>query len=200
MRLADADARPERRAPDRRRSAGDDRDRPRRDARRRLRPCRSGEFTSQTEQITKRFAQERLFALAYSAFGALALVLACIGLFGLMSYNVSRRTNEIGVRMALGAQRPQVVGMVMRESMLLVGIGVAVGLAARAVGRPLRRSVLYGLPAHDPLTIVGAVAVDRSWSRRSPATCRRVAPPASIRWRRCASSRREAAARRERWL
>ncbi len=117
------------------------------------------EFTSQTEQITKRYAQERLFALAYSAFGALALALACIGLFGLMSYNVSRRTTEIGVRMALGAQRRMVVGMVIRESMLLVGIGAAVGLAGALWAGRYVEAVLYGLPAHDPATIVVAVAV-----------------------------------------
>ncbi len=116
-------------------------------------------FTSQTEQISQRFAQERLFATAYTAFGVLALVLACIGLFGVMSYNVARRTNEIGIRMALGAQQGAVVGMVMGESMLLVGIGVALGLiAARWAGRFVK-TVLYGLSANDPLTIAAAVAL-----------------------------------------
>jgi predicted permease len=117
------------------------------------------EFTSQTEQISKRFAQERLFALAYSAFGGLALALACIGLFGLMSYSVSRRTTEIGVRMALGAQRRMVVGMVVRESMWLVGIGVVLGLAAALWAGRFVEAVLYGLPPHDPATIATAVAL-----------------------------------------
>src|SRR4051812_435908 len=116
-------------------------------------------FTSQTEQISLRFAQERLFATAYTAFGALALVLACIGLFGLMSYNVARRTNEIGIRMALGAQRGAVVGMVMGESMLLVGIGVALGLIAALWAGRFVKTVLYGLSASDPLTIAAAVAL-----------------------------------------
>ncbi|HEX6972857.1 MAG TPA: ABC transporter permease [Vicinamibacterales bacterium] len=116
-------------------------------------------FTSQTEQISLRFAQERLFATAYTAFGALALVLASIGLFGLMSYNVARRTNEIGVRMALGAQRRAVVAMVMRESMLLVGIGVAIGLAVSIWAGRFVTAVLYGLSATDPSTIAGAVTL-----------------------------------------
>jgi predicted permease len=121
-------------------------------------------FTSQTEEISQRFAQERLFATAYTAFGALALVLACIGLFGLMSYNVARRTNEIGIRMALGAQRGTVLGMVMRESMLLVGLGVALGLATALWAGRFVKTVLYGISASDGLTISLSVALIASVS------------------------------------
>jgi predicted permease len=116
-------------------------------------------FTSQTEQISLRFAQERLFATAYTAFGALALILACIGLFGLMSYNVSRRTNEIGIRMALGAQRHMVVGMVMGESLLLVGIGIAIGLGSAVYAGKYVKTVLFGLSPTDTATIAAAVAL-----------------------------------------
>jgi len=87
----------------------------------------------------------------------LALLLACIGLFGLMSYSVSRRTNEIGIRMALGAQRAGVVGMVLRESMLMVAIGVVVGLAGAIAGGRLIQSVLFGLTPTDVWTISGAI-------------------------------------------
>jgi predicted permease len=114
-------------------------------------------ITTQTDNIEQRFAQERLFALAYSMFGALALVLACIGLFGLMSYNVSRRTNEIGIRMALGAQRGSVVGLVLRESMLIVAIGVVIGIAGTIAGGRFIHSVLYGLSTTDTSTMAGAI-------------------------------------------
>jgi predicted permease len=113
--------------------------------------------TTQSEQVDNRFAQERLFALAYSLFGGLALLLACIGLFGLMSYSVSRRTNEIGIRMALGAQRAGVVGMVLRESMLMVAIGVIVGLAGAIAGGRFVESVLFGLSTTDKWTIAAAI-------------------------------------------
>src|SRR5262249_56717573 len=74
--------------------------------------------------------QERFIAQLGSAFSLFALLLACIGLYGVMSYAVTRRTNEIGIRMALGAQGADVVRMVMRETMLLVAVGMAIGLGA----------------------------------------------------------------------
>jgi predicted permease len=116
-------------------------------------------MTTQTEQLEGRFAQERLFALAYSLFGGLALLLACIGLFGLMSYSVSRRTNEIGIRMALGAQRSGVVGMVLRESMVMVVIGVVIGVAASIAAGRLVATVLFGLSATDAWTMAGAIGL-----------------------------------------
>jgi predicted lysophospholipase L1 biosynthesis ABC-type transport system permease subunit len=117
------------------------------------------ELTSQSEQISQRFAQERLFARAYAAFGALAVLLACIGLFGLMTYNVARRTGEIGIRLALGAQRRTVIGMVMSESIRLVAIGIVLGLAAVLWAGRFVHTVVYGLSPSDPLTIGGAVAL-----------------------------------------
>ena len=117
-------------------------------------------LTTQADQIENRFKQEKLFATAYSLFGGLALLLACIGIFGLMSYNVARRTNEIGIRMALGAQRLTVIGMVLGESMWLVGIGIVLGLAASfAVTRMVKSvtSVLFGLAAGDIPTFAVAM-------------------------------------------
>jgi predicted permease len=119
----------------------------------------SGAITTQTEQIDGRMAQERLFALAYSMFGGLALVLACIGLFGLMSYSVSRRTNEIGVRIALGAQREGIVSMILRESMALVVVGVAIGLGVTLAAGKLVATVLFGLAPSDAWTMSAAVAL-----------------------------------------
>jgi ABC-type antimicrobial peptide transport system permease subunit len=97
--------------------------------------------------------QERLLAQLSSFFGLLALLLACVGLYGVMSYDVARRTHEIGIRMALGAQRRDVVGVVLRETMLLVVIGVITGLSAALATTRLITSLLYGLTPNDPLTI-----------------------------------------------
>ena len=97
------------------------------------------DVSTQIEQVERRFLQEKVFAQAYTLFGGLALLLASIGLFGLMSYSVARRTNEIGIRMALGAQRGDVLRLVMRESMLLVAVGVVAGLAIARRREPLRR-------------------------------------------------------------
>ena len=117
------------------------------------------EFTSQSDQIAQRFAQERLFARAYAAFGALAMLLACVGLFGLMSYDVARRTNEIGVRITLGAQPRTVIGMVMGESIRLVAIGSVLGLLAVLWAGRFVQTVVYGVSPRDPLTIGGALAL-----------------------------------------
>jgi len=113
--------------------------------------------TTQADQIEARVAQERLFALAYSLFGGLAMLLACIGLFGLMSYSVSRRTSEIGIRIALGAQRRGVVGMVLRESMIMVAVGIVLGLVAAVAASRLLTAILFGLSPTDVWTMAAAI-------------------------------------------
>jgi predicted permease len=117
------------------------------------------DLSTQTDQIERRFTQERVFAQAYTLFGGLALLVAAIGLFGLMSYNVTRRTSEIGIRMALGAQQQTVRGMIMRESILLVVIGLAVGVAAALAGGRFVASLLFGLEPTDVTTGVVAAAL-----------------------------------------
>lgn len=115
------------------------------------------DVSTQIEQVERRFAQEKLFARAYTLFGGLALFLASIGLFGLMSYNVSRRTNEIGIRMALGAQRYDVLRLVMRESMILVALGVVAGLGITLASSRLVSTLLFGLAPRDVRSMVVAV-------------------------------------------
>ena len=115
--------------------------------------------TTQLEELEKRFLQEKIFAQAYTLFGGLALLVAAIGLFGLMSYSVSRRTNEIGIRMALGARVRDVLTLVMGETMRLVAIGVAIGLCGAIAANRLVADLLFGLAPTDPMAIAGAVAV-----------------------------------------
>jgi predicted permease len=103
-------------------------------------------------QIEENFAQERFLAQSYLLFGILASTLAAIGLFGVMSYGVDRRTNEIGIRMAIGARAMDVIRMVLRESLLLVVIGIGFGVAGSLAASRLIASVLFGVRATDALT------------------------------------------------
>jgi len=116
-------------------------------------------MATQQELIEERFQQERVFAIACSLFGAIAIALVSIGLFGLLSYNVARRTNEIGVRMALGAQRSEVLLGVLRDSLALTAVGSIIGLAGSLAAGRLIAGQLYGLAPDDPLTMVAAIGL-----------------------------------------
>src|SRR5262245_28096221 len=105
------------------------------------------------EQVDQSLVQERLVATLSLFFGLLALLLACIGLYGVMSYDVARRTHEIGVRMALGASASRVLQLVLRETFLWVALGVASGLGASLATTRWVESLLFGLKPNDPLTI-----------------------------------------------
>lgn len=111
------------------------------------------------QRIDKALLFERMFSRLTAAFGLLALVLVCVGLYGTMSYFVARRTNEIGIRMALGAQPVRVFRMVLVEGFLLTAAGVAVGLAVAGFGTRLISSALYEVPALDPLTFVSVATL-----------------------------------------
>jgi predicted permease len=115
------------------------------------------DIKTQTQQIAEDLVQERLFARLSSFFGGLAVLLACIGLYGLLAYAVARRTGELGIRMALGAQRNDVLKLVMGETLFIVTLGVAIGVPAAFVATRFVRSMLFGLDPTDPLTTIGAV-------------------------------------------
>jgi predicted permease len=108
---------------------------------------------TQVEEINESLFQERLFARLTSFFGALAASLACVGIYGIMAFAVTRRTREIGIRMALGASRGQITQMVLRETCVLVGTGIAIGIFLALGASRLIATLLYGLRPTDPLTI-----------------------------------------------
>jgi ABC-type antimicrobial peptide transport system permease subunit len=117
------------------------------------------ELQSLDYQVAGNFNQERLIARLTTLFGALALVLAAVGLYGITSYAVARRTNEIGLRMALGADRGKVVGMVMRGALLLVGLGLAIGIPIALLGGRVMADQLFGVKPYDPMSMAIAVVV-----------------------------------------
>jgi len=124
---------------------------------------------TQREQIDSDLQDERLFVTLTSVFGMLALVLASVGIYGVMAYSVARRTNEIGIRLALGAIPRQVLAMVLREASWLSAVGVATGVGASFLLSRLAKSMLFGIAPSDPATLCGAalllltVALAASW-------------------------------------
>jgi predicted permease len=110
------------------------------------------------EQVARSLVRERLIATLSGVFGVLALVLVCVGLYGVLSQNVAQRTAEIGLRVALGADRRRVRWLILRESLILLVAGIAVGIpAALAVAKSMAR-LLFALSPADPRTLVGATA------------------------------------------
>jgi ABC-type antimicrobial peptide transport system permease subunit len=112
---------------------------------------------TQRAQFDESFSQPRLFARLSMFFGLLASLLVATGLYGTLAYRVSRRTSEIGVRMALGAQRIAVLWMVLRESLLISVAGVAAGVPLAIAGAQLMRSMLFGVMPGDSWSFVGAL-------------------------------------------
>jgi len=115
------------------------------------------EFRLLSTQIRESLMKERLMATLSGFFGFLAALLATVGLYGVISYTVARRTNEIGIRMALGAQRGNVMGMIMREAGLLLAMGIVIGAALSLAAARTATSLLFGLKPYDPATILLAM-------------------------------------------
>jgi predicted permease len=124
---------------------------------------------TQEQQIQEDMQQERLFVTLTSGFGLLALSLASVGIYGVMAYSVANRTNEIGIRLALGAQPRQVLSMILREATWISLAGIAVGLGAALVLARAVQSMLYGLQPADPVSLISgalllvAVGLAASW-------------------------------------
>jgi predicted permease len=111
------------------------------------------------EQVNDTLKQDRLIAQLVSFFGALALILACIGLYGVMAHGVARRTSEIGIRMALGARGGNIAWMILRETLTLVVLGLVIGVPTALLAAKFISSQLFGLKAADPIALIGAAVV-----------------------------------------
>jgi predicted permease len=114
-------------------------------------------LVTQKTQIDQTIVQERTFATLCACFAALALLIACVGLYGTMAYAVARRTNEIGIRMALGAERRRVIWMVLREVLTMAGAGLAIGIPVAIAVSKVIGTFLFGLQPNDPVTMIEAV-------------------------------------------
>ncbi len=116
-------------------------------------------ITTQKLALKESLRMERLFASLCGSLALLALALSCIGLYGIMAYSVARRTGEMGIRKALGAQPSDVAWPILREALTLTGIGIVIGLPVALALVRLIRGIFYGIEPHDPLTMVGATVL-----------------------------------------
>ena len=115
-------------------------------------------FRPMTDQVSAALTQERVIAMLSGFFGALALLLAGLGLYGVTAYAVAQRRTEIGIRMALGAAPGGIVRLVLARVSLLIGIGVLIGVGVSAWATKFVATLLYGLDPRDPATLIGAAA------------------------------------------
>jgi ABC-type antimicrobial peptide transport system permease subunit len=117
------------------------------------------DFGTFAEQVSNNFNQQSMIAQLTSLFGLLALVLASIGLYGVTAYAVARRTGEIGIRMALGADRTRVLTMVLKGAFLQVVVGLAIGIPLTILGGRAMASQLFGVKPYDPLILLTTIVV-----------------------------------------
>jgi putative ABC transport system permease protein len=117
------------------------------------------EVQTMDQVVAEATAEPRFYVLLLGIFAAVALVLAAVGIYGVMSYSVSRRTQEIGIRIALGAQGSDVIRLVVRQGLFLVLIGVSAGLISALAVTRLMAGLLYGIQASDPITFVAVSLV-----------------------------------------
>jgi ABC-type antimicrobial peptide transport system permease subunit len=115
-------------------------------------------FQTFDEQIADRFTEDRMIARLTTLFGALALLLATIGLYGVTAWTVARQTSEIGIRMALGAERPRVIAMVMRGAMIQTLLGLAIGIPVALFCVRYVKAQLYNITSVDPALLVVSIA------------------------------------------
>ena len=112
-----------------------------------------------TERIGSQLAADRMIAVLLSVFGGAALLLAAIGIYGVIGYAVAQRTREIGIRIALGAEQRDIVRLIVGQGMVLIVIGAGIGLALALAATRLLKSLLFGVSATDPLTFVSVLVV-----------------------------------------